>query len=477
MLIDGVPFGEVAEENARTRATSAFIDFLEGKLGITILYDRRRVPHGRADLLQQTSLAQIFIEKGIIEWFGPQLGSPDEPPIRVWSCRVMDEGRRNSAGASSDSDRTALSAALAEALERYIWWTQTDYFKRPLRGTSKEIGARVAILRPERFAAFTKEQRSKSGNLQLDPNASYLWIEGTSVVSGKKIHVPAQQVSAVHRPWNAIPREPLIRTQITNGLATWPTKAGARLRGALECLERDAYMVAWFNQLTLPRAKLSTLRERSASLDSLVARCEAYALRVHVVSMLTDAPTYAVCAVVEDTSDVGPRFAFGLKANRDLSSAAEGAILEALRARRFTRYDKPEEHFDPSKPVEEVGHRGRTYFWWMPEHASHLEFFIAGEEKDFPEAPWEHDSEDMHLDRIVNWCRGKGYECVSVPLTASKANPTSWHIEMVIMPELQWTHLEEKLKHLAGERLKEVPRQFGYKARETPFVAMPHPYS
>jgi ribosomal protein S12 methylthiotransferase accessory factor len=353
---------------------------------------------------------------------------------------------------------------------------ERDYFRRPILSTARELASRYPILAPERFVGFSEKQRLTDPDLALAADAKFLWIQGVSLVTGKKTYVPAQQVSAAHRPFSVTPREPMIRRLITNGLATWPTYAGARLAGALECLEREAYMVMWFNQLTLPRAKLPSLRARSSTLDTLIARCERYGLKVHVVPMLTDAPTHAVCAVLEDASAVGPRFVLGLKANRSLTRAAEGAILEALRARRFTRREDAAKYFDPGKGVDAIGHRGRIYYWAIPEHAKHLEFLTKGEEKEFPEAAWENDMIEQHLQRVTTWCRDKRYECVAVSLGTSKKNPIPWHVEMVIIPELQPTHLTENFRHLGGERLKSVPEQFGYRARETPFIERPHPY-
>jgi ribosomal protein S12 methylthiotransferase accessory factor len=474
MIVDGERFGEVAGSR---KAAASFVEFLERKLGITALYDRRRVAFGSLDLLEPLQLASTLLDRGVIDSFGPAEELPDEPPLRIWSCRIHDRAQSSGTGASANDDKAALFAALAESLERYIWWTQRDYFLRPVRGTSGKMGSRFPIIAPERFVSFSQQQREASPELRLSPDASYLWIRGTSLVTGKKTYVPAQTVGAAHNPSAASPREPLIRMQTTNGLATWPTRTGARLAGALECIEREAFIILWFNQLTVPRAKLSSLRQRSASLDVLLSRCERYRLQVHIVPMLTDAPTHAVLAVVEDKSGVGSPYAFGLKADRSFAHAAEKALVEALRARRFSRYEDAAKKFDDSKQVDDIGHRERVFYWRKPEHAMHLEFLVQGEEKEIDVAPWEHDTPEEHLARIVRWCKEKKFECVSVALGTSKANPTPWHIEMVIMPDLQPVHLTEKVRHLGGERLKCVPEQFGYSPREQAFIERPHPFS
>lgn len=478
MLMDGVKFDDTIRDSPRKRAVASVVAFIERKLGVTAMYNRRSVPFGRLDLLEPLRIAAQLKEMGVINWYGPTdvRALCDEPPIRLWSCRIAEVEDSTSGGASVSDDAGALYAALAEAQERYIWWRKTDYFIAPVRATARDMQTKHRIIPPESFTGFSNEQRENSPALRIEPTTTFLWIEGTSLTTDKKVHVPAQMVSAAHRPRTASPREPLIRTQITNGLATWPTRAGAQLAGILECLEREAYMIMWFNQLTLPRANIARLRERSSTFDTLIARCERYRLQVHIVPLLTDAPTHAVIAVVEDQSGSSPRFSVGLKAHRSLAHASERAALEALRARRFTRGVDASKFYDPSKSVEEIGHRGRVHYWEKPEHAKHLEFLIAGEEREFPETVWEHDSIEQQLERVVRWCKEKNYECVSVPMTHSRANVTPWFIEMIVMPDIEPTHLTEDLKHLGGKRIKDVPLQFGYTPRETPFTERPHPF-
>lgn len=477
MLVDGVRYDQNISANPRTRAIAAFVELIERKLGLVALRDLRSVPFGRADLAEQFRLGKKLIELGVIRGYGMPLMLPDEPPFRLWSCRMPYGEDTYAGGASIDSDKDALTAALAEAIERYVWYTQRDYFVRSQRCSSREMAKRHAAIMPERFAGFSEEQRAALADLTFSPDASYLWIEGVSLVTGKRTYIPAQTASAAVHPLQKPEREPLIRTQTTIGLATWPTLDGARLAGALECIEREAYMVLWFNQLTLPRAKLSSVRARSASLEKIIERCERYGFKVHLVPMLTDAPTHAICAVLEDESGVGPRFALGLKAHRSFARAAEHAILEALRARRVLRSSgDAAKAFDPSASVGTIGHLDRLFYWQSASNAKRLEFLVAGEDADMPEAAWEHDSAQQHLARVIAWCREKKFECVSVSLGGSRVNPMPWKIEMVIMPELQPTHLSETFPHLGGKRLKEVPRMFGYEPLETPYIAAPHPY-
>ena len=470
------------QSNARWRSVAAFMAFLERQTGATVLFDRRRFPYGRADIAEASSIASLLHKANIIDSYSSLVSIlPDEPPIKSWICRLARESvgeDKFTGGASVESDAEALYAALAEALERYLWYTQTDYFVKPVRATTAEIARRGLYMAPERFVGFSKEQRALDPKLALAPDATYLWIQGTSMQSGKKIYTPAQVASAATRAKKENRGEPLIRMITTIGLATWPEQNEARLRGALECIERDAYTIMWLNQLTLPRISLASSRKQSPAIDLLFEQCERYGLKIHAVQLLTDAPTHVILAVVEDTSECAPRFSLGLKAHRSLSHAIEKALLEALRARRTYRARVDRGYaWDPKTPVEKIGHVDRTFYWAAKENADKLTWITKGDEIEPLAAPWEDDTADQHLEKITDWCRAKNYECVAVSPGTSKANPTGWYVEVVVMPDLQPAYLDESKQHITGPRLTDIPQQFGYTPRATPYVEGPHPFA
>jgi ribosomal protein S12 methylthiotransferase accessory factor YcaO len=231
----------------------------------------------------------------------------------------------------------------------------------------------------------------------------------------------------------------------------------------------------WLNQMTLPRIQLDGPRNQSNTLDRLIKKCERYRLQVHAVRLLTDAPTHAVCVVVEDSTNLAIRFTLGLKAHRSLSHAIEKALLEALRARTVSRIFSDSTHKNgPSSPSK--GRLERVAYWSNIEHSGALSFIIAGSEEDSGTSTWDFDNEEQHLGRIVDWCRQSSYECAAVSLGRSAQNPTNLHVEMVIIPELQPTHQSESKPHLGGTRLQKIPIQFGYSPRKNPFIERPHPF-
>ena len=378
---------------------------------------------------------------------------------------------------SFKNDNNALTATFAEALERYIWSEETDYFRSPVVMSVEAMSRDATAILPERFVGASSEQRAGNPRLRLALEDEFLWIRGYSLTQRRDVYVPAQLASAAHfkAPFKQDTHEPRIRTPITTGLATWPTKDGAILGGALEVLERDAYMIMWLNQLTLPRIDLAPWRAKDKALDDFLTDCERYRFRIHAMRLPTDAPTDAVCAVVEDTTDHLPRFSIGIKAHRDIGRCLEGAITEAMRARQNARgYER--QYIDKvlAKPIN---HMERNAYWTEARRAAGLSFLIEGPIEFVAPSPWSADTPSEHLERIRKWALEKHYEMLTVSMGSSAKNPLPWHIEMVIMPDLQPMHQDESFPYGSGTRLKEIPEQFGYKARGEPFLAEPHPFS
>lgn len=482
MIFDTVPYAPVTDETEvpggfKAKHTRNFLLFLERLLRVRIVISAREVFLGRSDLYAQSQLATRLLKAGVIKSIRRVPVWADEPKFISWICQLEPSGD-TAGGASVTDEKQAISAALSEGLERQIWFTQTDYFKEPTKATVAEINKRGLYLDPRKFVGFSDEQRNSSPELHMSETDVYLWVKAQSLLHKNEVYVPAQVVTPVINPHKN--NEPIIRSQITTGLATWSDVTKARLSGMLEVIERDAYMIMWLNQLQLPRLNLpALLLVAPPSLKKIIADCEVYRLKLNVIQMITDAPTHAIAVVVEDESGVAPRFALGLSANQSLVRAVEHALLEALRGRRIYRYRiESREVWDQETPVSSIGHTERLFYWGVPDNARHLEFLTKGKIIEPPlNAVWEKDVTVEHYARLLEWCRSSGYECVSVSMGSSKINVTNFYVEKVIMPDLFPTYLQERRQFLGGEkRIRGIPERFGYIPLTKPFTERPHPF-
>jgi len=437
------------------------------------VYDRAVIPFQKPELLDLFSVAETLHAAGVIQTIQLTESLPDEPPLYIWSAScVRDYAVRENliaSGISFDNERVALTTALAEAVERHVWASRVDYFAAQKKATAESMRRkRVAALDLERLVGLPQKS---------SPEQKFLWIRGDSLISKRPLWVPAQLVSGNPGVLTSL-NEPLLREQNTNGCAGGKTKEAAILQGALEAIERDAYMILWLNRLILPRINVEQLALRSASLSRLMKLCVRYRLIPQVIRMLTDAPTYALAVVLEDESGMTPNMSLGLKAHRDPAQAAEGALLEALRIRPDIRAMENETPKEVQEQIADIGHFDRLRYWTKHNRAKGLAFLTAGPTVNLTAESWESDTDEEHLARIVSWCREKGYECVSVSLTKSEGNPTPWHLERVIIPELQPLYLKEKNRPVDGLRVNEIPKQFGYLVeKEAHSSEEPHPFA
>jgi thiazole/oxazole-forming peptide maturase SagD family component len=479
MILDGIHASEVSDDASITeKAVSAFIQFAEKKLDFTAIRNTHGIPR---ELVRPLQIAARLRKEGIIDSFGKGANYPDAPHMYSWSALGKHIAGKQAGGATFEDNASALYATVCEAQERYLWTTQRDHFVDPREGTFEEIQSFGPAIAPERFAGYSEAERARNPVRQLRKDSKFLWVRAKSLVSGGNVYVPAQSVSGgrfTHSSVKPASDEPHLRQRTTIGLATWKTLTGARLRGALEVIERDAYMIQWFSQLTLPRIPLAYLQNTDPVLAQALEACERYRMKPHVVSLLTDAPAHAVMVVIEDITDAGPRFSIGLNAHRELCKAVHKGLTEALRTHRgWRRRKEAGVAIDPSVAVPDIGHRERVDYWALPDNAKRLEFLIAGEEMQPEKKPWDTDTEEEHLGRISEWCRSRGYECATVSLGACSKNFTGFNIEVVTIPELQPAYLEERYFTSGGKRWREIPEMFGRRPRKTPFSERPHPFS
>lgn len=479
MIRDVVPFSSILEGTRSGRlkqAVQSFISFLERRFGAQFVVDARNIPYGRSDLVHILEIAEQLRAIGTIKSYSPLGAYCDEPRLALWRAQYRDGKVESFAAGSSLNDKDALTAAVAEALERHIWFERNDYFLDAFVGSESEALRRGPIVSPASFTSYTDAQRRDHKILHMDPESLYLWVRGRSHSRAQEVWMPAQAVSAASEVRERMHKkaEPRIRHLVTTGLATHVDEISALLSGALEIIERDAYMIMWLNQLTLPRLDPRSLAHTNATLEKLLADCDRYRLKPHFVRLITDVPAFAVCAVVEDLTGNAPKYTLGLRADRDLAAAAQKALCEALRARQRTRGSK---HLKPIVDKSEVTHDMRLEYWAQDDAWKKLSFLIAGDVEKPRKEAWEQDDTKAHWERIVQWCKTTGYECASVSMTSSAANCTPWSVEMVVMPQLHPLYYSEAHPHLGGDRLVSVPKKFGYTPRSAPFIDEPHPFT
>lgn len=391
---------------------------------------------------------------------------PDEP-------RAFEFYGKGAGGIHFFDKAGALWAVVAESLERRIWKEEVDYFRRPATLSVGEALSRGGI-DPGRFTGFSAKQRTSLPNLAFTKDSKFLWIEGVSHVSGRTVRVPAHTVS---QAWfsQAVMQtgtEPYLRAPITTGLATGRTLKEATLRGLLEVIERDAFMISYLNQLILPRLNLEVMADEDLDLANVYSSFKRYRLEPHVILLLTDFDIPIALSVLIDRTGKGPAVSVGAKASFTLREALFGALSESLAVRLSSR--RKEEIKLP--PKEKFGRNERLAWWADPAQLPLIETFVQGPLTTLSlteEAKQKTVQEQVA--QLVQYCRKRGYEAVTIDLSSSKCNVSPLKVAFSMIPELQPLHLNEAYPAFAGARLTEVPQGKGYLPRKE-IYREPHPF-
>lgn len=456
----------------RRALMDTFFEVLSKSLGTELLL---RVPKNlqgtHFSLFKNLTLIEDLRTSKLVEKVGFLPNFPDEPPIH----RVHAQGRGSGGGSHFlDPDR-ALWSALGECIERSLWFESEEWYANKVKFySSSELSDKKLDLNS--LSGFSDEQKQSNSLLQSNKQTSLGWIQTKELVYGEDVWVPTQLLSAAYakksqkspaRPENP---EPLLRPSVTTGLATSSDSLEeALLYGALEAIERDAFMISWLNRLSPPRLDLDDLSEQNPDIKDILASLKRYRLRPELLLLPTDFPFYIVAGVLIDETGKGPAFAIGAKAHWNLKRAILGALSEAASV-RYSLKNRYQENVDTNR----IGRKERLIYWGNPEKLPAIRFFTEGqltkERLEMKEETAAHAWE-----RMLTSFREKGYSLYGTEISSPDSKRLGFRSVYVFSPELQPMHLDERAPAFGGHRLKEIPELLGYMPAKE-LNQEPHPF-
>jgi ribosomal protein S12 methylthiotransferase accessory factor len=259
------------------------------------------------------------------------------------------------------------------------------------------------------------------------------------------------------------PRSPdeLLFAPSSNGLAAGPSLKNAILRATFEVLERDAFLITWYNRLRGQRVD-PLLHADGAVVDL----CKAYRRRgvqIEAYRLSTDHPCHVFVALsIQEDPEDGPAAVVGLGAEVDPTIALRRAILEVGQVRPALRIRMR----DPSnqKRLAELvqdPHRVST----LPDHDllyastqmlsafDFLRSFGPGEPVSRTNAP----TDSEKLDLIVNHFRSDGGDILYCNLTPPDMAALGLYTARVLLPGFQPIDFGWSERRLGGRRLFDLP--------------------
>jgi ribosomal protein S12 methylthiotransferase accessory factor len=208
-----------------------------------------------ADTLTPLLRRAVSPYTGVVRSLEECLHLPSEPPL----FRVASEVGRSrdllgspldhvaGIGGAGSTRAAAAAAAVGEAVERYsLTYVAPD---RLVAATADELPDAVD---PARFALFSERQHSGPA-FPFRPfrrDTRVPWVDGWRVRDGAPASLPAELVFLGETAIDGCER---VGYATSSGAACAETRDAALERGLCEVLERDAFMIAWANRLSLPQ--------------------------------------------------------------------------------------------------------------------------------------------------------------------------------------------------------------------------------
>jgi ribosomal protein S12 methylthiotransferase accessory factor len=376
----------------------------------------------------------------------------------------------------------ALGKAIGEALESYsvcMHWGLVEFIRAPLnevRGHALDPRA-MSLVSPQESAQLADIPNAP---VLFDPDAPMLWMWGIALDTNQPVLVP---VAMAYVPYPFPYGDPRIWEATTNGLASGPSLKAAILAGLLEVVERDAFLIAWWNRLPCVRLPSHVIASEP-QLGPLLERIayKGLELVVNDITMETGIPSY--CAWLVDRSGRLPAASLGAAACLDPHKALRKAIVEVCQVYRHLH--RVSKRYGEQWPDFGADYRGvrtfedRTLLYSRPDMLGELEFLLQAPYRDRA-LPASLASGDMETDlaACLNRLADAGMHVYFVDLTVPEVEAGGFHAVHVLVTGAQHLPRLGCVRLLANPRLYRVPRLLGYTGHDTcpdDINPLPHPF-
>lgn len=393
--------------------------------------------------------------------------------ISHFDFRSAQIGERSVAG-KGVTEEDAIVGAIGEAVERYCGAHPNARFFRRARWSDVKDHA---VSPPESVLYSDRQYASKDfPYLPWNPENEIDWTPARELPGDAEIFAPAGLIYTSYEPEN--PLEYLCQPS-SNGLAAG-TGLEMAVRNALyELIERDGFLVHWFNRLPSPEIDLDSANDLSINIKRHYQR---FGIETRVFNISTDLPVYVMMAVSLGSDAETPAALIGLGCHPDPRIAVQKALFEICQLRpgsvdKFLK-DKPHEKLNGYADVHTLDDH-HAYFM-DPANLHEMSFWLEGDRKTSLDALEDHstDSPGADLAACVKALKKTGSRVVYADLTTPDVAQYGLSVVRAIATGLQPIHFGYGIERLGGKRLYELPQRLGYTDRlvkEENINLCPHP--
>ncbi len=371
---------------------------------------------------------------------------------------------------------TALSKSIGEMIERMASGVH-DENKNILVASANALMLHHQILYPPKYHRFLEVQKAACKGLHRDASALLEWVQGENVLTGEKTFLPRQMTSWFYGSRNG---KELMLHPTTNGSACYFTREGAVLRGLLETVHRDAFLVHWLTRTSPNVVDLRTLPEE---LSALVNVFEASGLSIRILD-ITSLPLPSICIVATSDMAAEPQVVISLAAGLTFYEAIRDALQEMVTCAgsfQLKITEEVERELANHTPfVSDIGKTARQLYWRGAERVNEFKWFVSGDSVPYQSLTTrdlrdgESDGERLKAALAAMQQLDEGY----APIVYYPKNRVIERLGVIIaqvyIPKAFPFYLVEKYGTFDSDRLMEFARSKGVASWE--LNPAPHPF-
>ena len=423
------------------------------------LIDLYKTETGQTNYLQLLNAEDGFIKNCAL--IKKDLGEPAIPYVTTLHYEYL-SGNKLTHGYCSGKGLTredAERSAVGEAVERYC---ACSYSIEELIYASFE-NLKEDALDPRQLVLYSPEQYEKIPWRPLREDTILGWVKAYSFVQDKSLLVPAMAVFLDYQLQN---EDEYFVERLSTGLAAGPGLLRAIVSAALEVIERDAFMISWYNKLHCSRIDTRTIP--NPEILGMIDHYEQTGNEIYLLRLNTDAPCHVFMAIAKQVSGELPFISVGLGADFSSTIAANKALLELAQVRASSNnyykhsvtLNRINQLIANPQLVDTINDHRLLYA--APGHEAAFEFLFNS-----ALIPFEWDSAERNprqqFEESIGYLKEIGSDLIYYNLSLPETENSGYYSCRVILPGFQPIHFGYHNLRLAGKRMFELPVKLGFR--------------
>jgi len=371
----------------------------------------------------------------------------------------------------------AFSKGLGEIIERMVSGV-LDENRDIVRASPREmVRGKHQIVYPPRYHRFLPLQLERYRELHRDATHALEWVWGENIVTRQRTAIPVQLTSWFKHQYNF--RE-VLAYPTSSGSAGFFTEEGALLRGMLEVVERDAFLVHWLTRIAPRVIVRHTLPE---DIQDELQEFETQGLTLFVLDT-TALMLPSVCIAALNERGGTPMVIVSGASDIAFESAVRKALLEIrMLSVQFFQEDRLGSAVpDLAEPfVSALDRTTRPRYWRGKERVEAFRWFVSGESITYEEACAHDQSCSQDDDSRLRAClvilkkQGKGYYPIVYRPKNDLQNALGFFVVQVFISKAFPLYLVEHLGTFESVRLQEFAESKG--VTEWQLNPLPHMFT